>query len=193
MFYQLRVELVFLYGKWTEFVHLFGEGEQTINLINRHGPHFFWVVQEALVENIILHVARLTDSARMKGDENLSIPLLIELIPDPMVKAKAQELEKLCHEKAEISRQHRNKRIAHRDLSHALKSTPKPLSGISRKQIGEMLEAFDGLLSYLHTHYFGSTYFFKGLGANGARTLIYSLKEYERLKEKEEGALRGAL
>lgn len=190
VFYQLRVELVLLYAKWTEYVHLFGEGEEIVKLLNRHGPHFFWTVQEALLENILLHAARLTDPARTRNDENLSIPLLIELIPDAEIKAKAEELAKTCYAKAAAAREHRNKRIAHKDFAHAMKEAPTPLSPISRKYIAEMLEAFSTLLGYLHTHYLDSTYFFDGLGANGARTLIYSLKSYERLKEEEETALR---
>lgn len=192
VFYQLRVELFLLYEKWNEYVHLFGEGEDVIKLLNRHGPHFFWMIQETLLEYILLHAARLTDPARTGGYENLSIPLLIELLPDDAVRLKADELANICHEKAAAAREHRNKRIAHKDLAHAMKEAPKPLSPVTRKSISDMLEAFANLLGYLNSHYLDSTYFFKGLGSNGTRTLIYSLKQYERLREIEEKALRGA-
>ncbi len=56
-----------------------------------------------------------------------------------------------------------------------------------------MLDAFAKLMGYLHKHFFDSTYFFEGFGTNGARTLIYSLRQYERLSAAEDMLLRRTL
>jgi hypothetical protein len=59
--------------KWGEYVELFGTKPSRIDLRNRAAGGFFRVVQDGLWEDVLLHVARLTDAPRSGGRANLTI------------------------------------------------------------------------------------------------------------------------
>ena len=60
--------------------------------MNKIAPEFFSIVQNALWENALLHIARLTDPQKSRGKPNLSILSMIELIDHPETKATAGDL-----------------------------------------------------------------------------------------------------
>jgi hypothetical protein len=184
IYYAIYCEVVFLYARWGQYRDLFAAGKETIDLLNRHGPFLFKVLQDSLWEQTLLHVARLTDPPRSRDNENLSIDQLVELIQDEPLKKEANRLALICKEKAKFAREHRNKRIAHRDLGHALKEAPEPLSGVSRAHVEEMLTSLVDLLNLLERHYKNSTSMFKPFGPGGARSLILDLKRLEELQRE---------
>ena len=57
--------------KWEEYLELFGKTSSRIHLLNQSAPVFFKIVQDSLWENIILHLARLTDPPKSAGKNNL--------------------------------------------------------------------------------------------------------------------------
>lgn len=62
-----------LHHKWEQFVVLFGTKESRVQLLNASAGQFFRVVQDTLRGDTLLHIARLTDSAKSAGKSNLSI------------------------------------------------------------------------------------------------------------------------
>ena len=85
---QLWQELAWLYRTWAEFVALFGTKESRVTLLNEAAPAFTRIVQDALWEGVILHIARLTDPPKSMGKTNLSVCALEDAISDPELKAK---------------------------------------------------------------------------------------------------------
>ena len=47
-----------------EFLGLFGAGPEQIATLNRASPGFFYLVQEAWWDDLILHIFRMTDDDR---------------------------------------------------------------------------------------------------------------------------------
>ncbi len=186
VYYALYCDLVWLNARWHEFRDLFASGAETIALLNRHGPFLFKAVQDTFWEYTLLTIARMTDPARTAGNENLSVNLLVELIDDPDLKTKANDALAICMEKAAFAREHRNKRIAHRDLGHALKEAPVPLGGVSRAHVEEMLKALEELMNLVQLHYMSSTSIYRLLGVNGAESLLIDLKRLESYKSEHE-------
>lgn len=74
-------EVAWVHGKWSDFVTLFGTKESRVNLLNAAAPAFCRLIQDSIWENILLHIARLTDPAATGKKQNLTIqrlPLLID-------------------------------------------------------------------------------------------------------------------
>ena len=60
-------EIAWIHKKWAEYVALFGTTPERIELLNQAAPSFFRTVQDSMWEDVLLHLARLTDSPRSMG------------------------------------------------------------------------------------------------------------------------------
>ncbi len=60
-------ELAWIHSKWAEYVTLFGTTSTRVELLNQAAPRFFRTIQDSLWEDVLLHIARLTDSPRSAG------------------------------------------------------------------------------------------------------------------------------
>lgn len=180
-FSALYKEVVWVHAKWQEYRELFGSDSSRIQLLNRNASFFFKIVQDSLWEDVLLHIARLTDPARSFGRENLSIQMLPVLIEDEALRVEVQAQIARCMKAAEYAREHRNKRLAHRDLLHATAPEAEPLSGVSRTHIEEMLESLRGLMNLIDLQFRGTTVMYQNFIVNtGARRLLQVLRNAER-------------
>lgn len=175
---QLWQELAWLYRTWAEFVALFGTKESRVTLLNEAAPAFTRIVQDALWEGVILHIARLTDPPKSMGKTNLSVCALEDAISDPELKAKVSSLVKDALLASEFCRDWRNRHLAHRDLDLALKRGAKPLETASRLKVKEALDGLSNVLNALSQHYFDSSTMFDldlriGGGSGGAMSLLH--------------------
>jgi AbiU2 len=71
-FHHLFQETARLHLKWNEYEALFNAGPVKIANMNLAAPGFFWLAQNALWHDIILHVCRITDN----GTKVLSVKRL---------------------------------------------------------------------------------------------------------------------
>ena len=91
-FTALWLEVDFLSAAWGEYVDLFTQADR-VQVLNHTAPALFRIIQNALWEQMLLRIARLTDSpASGKGKENLTILNLPRLVEDPGKKAELDEL-----------------------------------------------------------------------------------------------------
>lgn len=132
LYSALWQEVAVIHSKWAQFVILFGTKPERVKLLNKAAPSFFRLVQDTLWENVILHIARLTDSPRSLGKSNLSIKRLSALVPDPALRTNLDALVSACVSSAEFSRDWRNRHLAHRDLDRATSDVADPLAPVSR-------------------------------------------------------------
>lgn len=183
VFYELSRKLVQLHVVWQQYRQLFGDSEATIALLNRAAGLFFRIVQDELWDSVLLGISRMTDPPAMRKNKNLTIQSIPLLIKDESVRS---QVEALCNKAiaiAEFAREHRNKRIAHQDHEHVLSSKTSALSGISRKQVEEMLSALRDVLNFLEKHYRDSTVLYEQfIDESGARVLVQKLERLERLQ-----------
>src|SRR5690348_4391042 len=63
LFYALYKEVIALHLKW-EFVELFGTKPSRVELFNQAAPSFVGMVENALHDDTLLHISRLTDSRK---------------------------------------------------------------------------------------------------------------------------------
>jgi hypothetical protein len=185
LFYALWQEFAGLYAKWEEYLVLYGTKPSRIDLLNRAASHFFRIIQDVLWEDIILHIARLTDPPKSSGKATLTIRRLPDLVKDSNTAQALRGLINIAIQSSEFCRDWRNRHIAHRDLNLALEKEIVPLKPASRKKIKEALNSIAEVLNAVSQYYTDSEIIFDiGEEPEGAISLIYII--YDGLKAGEE-------
>lgn len=184
-------EVAWLYKKWGEYVSLFGTNLDRINQLNRAAPAFFRVVQDSLWEDVLLHIARLTDPPQTAGKQNLSFQRLAQNTADSSVAHQVEKLTANALESTAFARDWRNRKLAHRDLHLALGQGAVPLVPASRAQVKECLASLAAILNTVSAHYLDSTTMFDiGTSAAGAESLLYFIDIGLRVEDEKHERLR---
>jgi hypothetical protein len=178
---------------WKEFLELFGTNDKRIARMNQSAPGFFQMLQEQQFETNMSHLARLTDSSKSVGKDNLTVRNLPELVTDPGLKAELDKHVEDIKQKTEFCRDWRNRRFAHHDLLLATQdSRAKPLEPATKERIVAALKAISDMLNVMERFYYRGYCDFDVIAAHkGANTLLYLLgfgvmgrdKMMERIKK----------
>ncbi|PKN76669.1 MAG: hypothetical protein CVU52_03690, partial [Deltaproteobacteria bacterium HGW-Deltaproteobacteria-10] len=174
------------------YLELFGKTPSRIDLLNQSAPVFFKIVQDSLWENIILHLARLTDPPKSAGKNNLTIQRLLDLV-DTSIRETISGQIRYAKEKTRFCRDWRNRHIAHRDLKLAIGDYAEPLKPASRANVKDAVESIARVLNTISEYYMKSTIAFDSIvGPGGAEGLLYILDDgiradIERRKRLEAG------
>jgi hypothetical protein len=177
-FHELRQEVIFLHRKWMQYVALFGTKPTRIALMNRAAPVFFRTLQDGSWDDLLLHIARLTDPSEMGKFKNLTLQNLPGLITDQKLKEKIDPLLKKALEQSEFCREWRNKLVAHRDLDTAINGTAGQISGGSREQVAALLKTIAEMLNAIELHFKdGSTFYDFDEDRGGAKQLLLFLDD----------------
>jgi hypothetical protein len=139
VYYELYNQFYWLQLKWQQYGELFGTSSKRIDLLNEAAPSFFHVVQDALWDDLLIHISRLTDGPKSRGRENLTFAVLPDLI-EAKFQPEIRHLVDQAITSAAFARDWRNRRIAHHDLQLALGGSAEPLSHASRLAVGEASE-----------------------------------------------------
>jgi len=192
VYHSLHDELIWLYAKWLEYRKLYAASPERVELLNDAGPFFFRVVQDVLWDDVLLHLARLTDSPKSAGKPNMTMKRLAGIVTDPQLASAVEQLvgeaERLCG----FARGTRHRHLAHRDFNLAVKSAGAgvdPLPPASRQDVDVAMAALAAVLNRIESHYFGSTVGFEHFSpVGGAESVVYSLalavRAKARLKER---------
>jgi hypothetical protein len=186
---ELGKDLAWLNVKWAQYTELFGSKSERVALLNETAPLFFRIVQDTLLEDVLLHIARLTEHSRTKGrNEKLTIHTLPAFV-DPRIRNRVSYAVKIAQQKATTCLDWRHRHIAHRNVALALKEA-KPLGPITLQYVRDALAAIAEVLNEVHKHYVES-----GIGfvtpdrAGGAVELLYVIKDGLKTAEDREKRL----
>jgi len=191
IFHALWQELAWLYTKWREYEDLFGTKPSRIDLMNKAAPRFFRIVQDALWEDTILHISRLTDPPKSLNKENLSIQRLPLIVEDKELKQNLKKKIDKAKTNSKFCRDWRNRRIAHHDLKLAIEDGISPLMPASRKAINDALSSIVDVMNQVSLHYQDSNTIFdvhNRLG--GGESLLYIIDDGLRLGEKRKAKIK---
>jgi hypothetical protein len=184
-------EIVWLHSKWAEYAALYGTKESRVSLLNKAAPRFARLIQDTLWEDVVLHIARLTDPPKSAGKHNLTVRSMATHIGDSATRAKVEELIARAIEQAEFCRDWRNRHLAHRDLHLALARGAEPLKTGSRQSVREILQTLGEILNTVSSRYLSSTTYFEfGTDAGGSLSLLYVLDDGLKLEEARRERLR---
>jgi len=162
---------------WKEFIQLFGTNDKRIERLNRAAPGFFRMLQEQQFETNMLHLARLTDSPKSVGKDNLTLLNLPNLVTDASLKSELTVLVEELKKKTTFCRDWRNRRFAHHDQLLAIRDgKASPLLAPSKEKVDAALAALSDVLNVIERHYHRGMCDFASIAAhNGAATLLYTL------------------
>ncbi|MCL4523070.1 MAG: hypothetical protein M1453_09110 [Acidobacteria bacterium] len=193
LFHRLHEEVCWLRVKWQEFRKLYAHSQKRIDLLNGTAALFFKVVHDVIWQDVILHIARLTDPVQQGKYENLTFLRVLGAISDPKTRLRVEKLLVDVQTNAEFARQWRNKRLAHCDLSHATKQSVQPLPGVSRRHIENALASFHAVLNYLSQKYLdGAVLLDEVITHSDADALLYHLRVAAHIeKQKVERLTKG--
>ena len=198
LYSELWQQLVWLHMKWAEYRELFGSKQSRITLLNEAAPFFFYVIQDVMWNDILLHICKLTDPPNSAGKSNLSVTRLPAAINDNVTSTEVQKLCDAAQTATGFCRDWRNRRISHLDLDLALGQPAQPLSPASRDDVTKALASLTQILDAVSIHYQNSTTAFSLTNTiRGAKSLLYVMDdgikaENERRKELENGIFNQA-
>ena len=188
VFQELKDEIQWLYVRWIIYRQLFAASERRIDLLNESASAFFYIIQDVLLWEIQVALSKLTDPARSGKHDNLSLEQLQSRVEAQCEQQLATTLLTLLNDlnaKCQCFRLHRNKRLAHLDLTTAMQSTSNPLPGVSRQMIQEALDVACEYLNTIERHYTqtetGYEHFIMHSDANALTGLLKSGLRYEEL------------
>jgi hypothetical protein len=193
VFDRIKQELNNIHYRWKLYRQMFGTYPSRIELINRTSSNVFVEFQWLTIDYMVMALSKLTDKARMRGNENLSYHYLIEKVRengnDELVDELQIELEELitaCNKFRKI----RNKRVAHNDLVAALGEEESPLPGVSRADIETALVHAGNLMNKVEFHFNDSQTLYEEIIiplTNDGRSILIWLQKglmYEQLEDE---------
>ena len=116
------------------------------------------MVGKVLLEDMLLHISRLTDppaSGKDRDKGNLTIRNLPGFVEDATTRAALYRLVNKAWDKVEVILKLRIHRIAHCNLDLAINNEPTPLLEPAKEQVREALSAIRDVLTGLEQRYFG--------------------------------------
>ena len=182
LYQGLYEEVTWLHAKWKQYRILFAESPGRIRLLNEVAGFFFRVIQDVLWEDVVLHIARLTDPPKSAGKDNLTLlrlegALTEQALTEPALSVEVATLVERARMAAKFARDWRNRRLAHRDLSLAIENGVRPLPGISRADVENALDGIWAVLNKIEGHFFQSQVAFEEfLASDDAESLACYLE-----------------
>ena len=186
-FYRVVAEVADLHAKWGDYLALFAKPNR-IDLLNKAAPDFFGRLQYALLDDVMLHLARLTDKAATGKKSNLSIKGLVQLLPDQDLQKGLATLIDAMDGKVAPCRDWRDRRIAHNDYALAVGRSATPLQSASRASIRESIDAVAGVVGTISIYYFAAAMGYD-CDEGPATDLIYVLNDGVRAAEQRKARL----
>lgn len=122
-------EVIQLAFRWKIFCQLFDSGPENIELLNKSGSNVFSLFQRLVIDDVMICLSRLTDPEKSLGNENASIRNVVAKSKACLSAPTIAEVELLVitlDSHVQNVRKHRNKVLAHADLSHALNVSALP-------------------------------------------------------------------
>jgi hypothetical protein len=148
-------EVTALHLYWKEFTELFGANDKRIERLNDSASGFFQMLQEQQFETNMMHIARLTDSPRSVGKDNLTLLNLPSLVTDTGLKTQLVALVEEANSKCAFAREWRNRRFAHHDLLLATQDGKVVgLKKATKENVNAALEALSDVLNAVERHYY---------------------------------------
>jgi AbiU2 len=181
-------EVSTLHLYWKQYLELFGTNQKRIDRLNQSAPLFFSMLQNELFQTNLLHIARLTDSPKSVGKDNLTLQNLTGLVSDAGLKKTLIDLLAVATDKTQFCRDWRNRLFAHHDLALATgDEEATPLEVATREKVNAALQSLADVMNAVERHYFKGETSFDAIAAhNGAATLLHVLGDGLKQKDRRE-------
>ena len=146
----INIEVTNLHFKWLFFEQLF-TNKQRFEILKATAPSLFSYIQDLMLHDMILCIARLTDPMGPSGRDNLSFDCILAEMNDSSVRKEVSETITKIKTKTEAIRVWRNKKLAHNDLAKATGENPLPPIYIA--DLNEALKLTGQTLNIIYRHF----------------------------------------
>ena len=146
----IDLEVRNLHFKWKFFSQLFTDPNR-VKILNVTAASLFQSVEDSMLLDILLSIARLTDPPKSFKQENLSFENLIQEIPNGSLRAQVVNLLSEIKQKAKDIKTWRDKKLSHNDLQKALGSFLLP--PIQKKDLTDTLELIPKIMNLIYGHF----------------------------------------
>lgn len=189
LYAHLSAEYLDLNYKWKEFVTLFGTNPERIDLLNQSASQFWAYIHNVLFEDILLHIARLTDKEMTTGKKNLSIQGFLNIRANKKFENQLQKAINKVVKDANFCRVWRNKRIAHIDYDYRTNDKYK-LAPATRAKVSRCIEGIYKILNLIEKNFFHAETISDSPSINGALDLLFVIDDGLRFVRERETRLR---
>jgi hypothetical protein len=136
--------------KWQQHEALF-DSEEKVELLNKSAPAFFASLQNILIDDVVMHISRLTDNAKVAGKDTLSLDQMKKAVTDAALTTKLTLLIADVTTKTKPARDYRNTHGAHTSL--AVVRGDQVVPGVSRAQVKAALQSIHQVFEAIRDHY----------------------------------------
>jgi hypothetical protein len=153
IYHWLHDELAWLHIKWSNFCRLYAKDRERVDLLNAAAPTFFSELRQTLLEDVLLHLCRITDQPKSGRHDHLTFKRIPAAIPDAALRAAIQPLVADTEHKTKFARDWRNRRLAHRELPAPHGQAAQPLPEATRQDVEDALTALRKVMNQIERHY----------------------------------------
>lgn len=180
VFMWLCQDMASLQHKWDFYLELFGKSQNT-DLLSELAPASFNIIFETIQNDVTMAICRLSDPTKSMGQENLSLATLVKNCAEiEGLEDLLADFQKIC----EPVRQLRNKRVGHRDLNSVINPLENPLPGVTKEEVGMIVQMAADILNSVLQNYYDSELYFHTISPGGADSLIFWLKAGKAFKSR---------
>lgn len=177
-FEAAKQQVITMHAKWKLLEQLFAKSKERSDFLSRTGAGFFAFVQDSMINDIVIALGRLLEKPKVKGNHNLVLERIRELISEP-------ENEDLLHvldahlskarEAYQAVRQYRDKRLAHNDLTTILNEKPTHMKPPAVRDMKTAIGEAGEFLNKINLHYCKTTIAFGLVSMQGDADTIVGL------------------
>ncbi|MCG3267793.1 hypothetical protein [Yoonia sp. I 8.24] len=135
-----------LFREWRVFLYFFAGNKERVDALNASSGSSTRIIQKALWDSAILKIRRLTDPAKQKSNNNLSLEQLVR-IADRACDIDLTQLHDAIDDKVSSCNKHADKYLAHSDLPHAHGTKVAP---VTRQETTEAVVAIGDFVRLFH-------------------------------------------
>ena len=170
----IDLEVRNLHFKWKFFSQLFTDPNR-VAILNATAASLFQSIEDSMLSDILLSIARLTDPPKSFKQENLSFENLIQEMPDSSLRTEVVNLLSQIKEKTKDIKTWRDKKLSHNDLQKALGSFSLP--PIQKKDLTDTLELIPKIMNLIHRHFSDTTVMYEMcVTSNDGDSLLFYLE-----------------
>lgn len=125
----VNAQVAQLLFRWKLYGQLFNSGSGNIELLNKSGSNVFRLLQILILQDVMMSLSKLTDRAKTGPHENASIKNVVAKASAALPVATKDEVDALITKlegHVQNVRVHRDKCLAHADLTHTLQASALP-------------------------------------------------------------------
>lgn len=185
---ELSADVVWLHGRWLIYRQLFGTSEDRVNLLNEAAGTVTWILQNLLLHDVQMSLSKIGDPAGSGKKKNLTLRRLQLELRDSGETSVSTGMEPLLtafEESCGKIRYRRDKWLAHSDLDTKLNARAAPLTGPSRAEIEEVLNALRAVMNHVALRYTDSKiayeHFFMNADGEHLVAALARAKRYQAL------------